>query len=155
MSSTSGNLESVIMTPVPADNSASDPWLAIGLDLTLVPTAEGGRSAPVRFDTPLGYRPNWGLPGMTGTGQTGAPVLCCSATVLTPGGNARAVIIPLADAHLVEWRLLGQGDKLRMFQGPRVCGHATVRWAENTHRPVPPSDQARFRAWTQSSDDLP
>ena len=106
------------MTPVPADDSASDPWLAIGLDLTLVPTAEGGRSAPVRFDTPLGYRPNWGLPGMTGTGQTGAPVLCCSATVLTPGDNARAVIIPLADAHLVEWRLLGQGDKLRMFEGP-------------------------------------
>jgi hypothetical protein len=89
-------------------------------------------------DTPLGYRPNWGLPGMTGTGQTGAPVLCSSASVLAPGGSAHAVIIPLTGAHLVQWRLLGQGDKLRMFEGPRVCGHATVRWAENTVRPVPP-----------------
>ena len=138
-----------------ADDSPSDPWLAIGLDLTLVPTAEGGRSGPIRFDTPLGYRPNWGLPGMTGADQTGGPVLCSSATVLAPGASARAVIIPLTDAHLVEWRLLDRGDKLRMFEGPRVCGHATVRWAENASRPVPLTDQARFRAWTNSSDDRP
>ncbi len=94
---------------VSADNSPSDSWLAIGLDLTLVSTAEGGR----------------------------------------------AVIIPLTDAHMMEWRLLGRGDKLRMFEGPRLCGYATVRWAENTSLPVPVTDQARFRASAGSSDDLP
>lgn len=141
--------------PVSADNSPSDSWLAIGLDLTLVPAAEGGRSGPVSLETPLGYRPNWGLPGMTGTDQTGAPVLCSSTNPLAPGDSARVVIIPLTDAHMVEWRLLGWGDKLRMFEGPRVCGYATVRWAENTSLPVPVTDQARFRAWASSSDDLP
>jgi hypothetical protein len=143
------------MNPAPADDSVGDPWLAIGLDLMLVPTEKGGRSTAIRFDAPFGYRPNWGLPGMTGTDQTGAPVLCCSASVLAPGESARAVIIPLTDASLVEWQLLGQGDELRMFEGARVCGHATVRWAENTRRPVSPSDQARFCTWTRSSDDLP
>ncbi len=77
-----------------AHDSPGDSWLAIGLDLTLLPTTEGGRSAAIRFETPLGYRPNWGLPGMTGTDQTGAPVLCSSASPLAPGDSARAVIIP-------------------------------------------------------------
>jgi hypothetical protein len=79
---------------VPADDNPSEHWLAIGLDLTLVPTAQGGRRTPVLFAEPLRYRPNWGLPGMTGTDQTGAPVLCSSASPLAPGDSARAVIIP-------------------------------------------------------------
>jgi hypothetical protein len=140
---------------VPADDSPGGPWLAVGLDLTLVTTAHGGRCAPVRLDTPLGYRPNWGLPGMTGTDQTGAPVLCSCASVVAPGASARVVIIPLTGAHLAQWRLLGQGDMLRMFEGPRVCGHGIVRWTENTRRPVPPADQARFCGWTNSGDDRP
>ena len=75
---------------------------------------------PVSLDMPLGYRPNWGLPGMTGIDQTGAPILCCSGSRLSPGNSARAVVIPLTDAHMVEWRLLDQGDQLRMFEGPRA-----------------------------------
>jgi hypothetical protein len=141
--------------PVSSGDGSSDSRLAIGLDLTLVPTAQGGRSAPVRFDTPLGYRPNWELPGRTGTDQSGAPILFSSARLLAPGDSARAVAVPLTDAHMAEWRLLSRGDKLRMFEGPRVCGYATVRWAENTSLPVPVTDQARFRAWTNSSDDRP
>jgi hypothetical protein len=140
---------------VSADDSPGEPWLAIGLDLTLVPTAEGSRSSPVHLDRPLGYRPNWGLPGMTGADQAGAPVLCSSASLLVPGGSARIVVIPLADALMVEWQLLDQGDKLRMYEGPRVCGDATVRWVENTSRPVPAIDDARFRTWASSSDDRP
>ena len=139
--------------PMAADDS--EPWLAIGLDLTLVSTGQGGRSTPIRFTAPLGYRPNWGLPGMTGTTQTGAPVLCSSASELAPGGTARAVIIPLTGTHLTEWRLPDPGDTLRMFEGPRICGHATVRWAATTHRPLPSADQARFCAWTTSGDDRP
>jgi hypothetical protein len=140
---------------VSANGSPGPQWLAIGLDLTLVPTAEGGRQTPVLFSEPIRYRPNWGLPGMTGTDQTGAPVLCSSAHTLAPGDSARAVIIPLTDAHMTEWRLLNEGDALRMFEGPRICGHAVVRWSENTSRPIPATDKNRFSAWANSSDDRP
>jgi hypothetical protein len=140
---------------VAADGTPGEPWLAIGLDLTLVPTGQGGRSTAIHFTAPLSYRPNWGLPGMTGTHQTGAPVLCSSASELAPGGTARVVIIPLTGAHLTEWRLLNPGDTLRMFEGPGVCGHATIQWTENTHRPLPAADQARFCSWTTSGDDHP
>jgi len=140
---------------VPADDNPGVHWLAIGLNLTLVPTAEGGRQTPVLLTEPLLYRPNWGLPGMSGTGQSGAPVLCSSAGMLGPGDSARAVIVPLTDAHMTEWRLLNEGDRLRMFEGPRVCGHAVVCWSDNTSLPIPSSDKDRFRAWTNSSDDRP
>jgi hypothetical protein len=138
-----------------ADDNPGENWLAIGLDLTLVPTAGGGRRTALALSEPFRYRPNWGLPGMTGTEQTGAPVLCSAASSLEPGDSARAVIVPLTDYHLVEWRLLNRGDKLRMFEGPRVCGHATVRWTETTRRPVPAADAARFRTWTESGGERP
>lgn len=130
-------------------------WLAIGLDLTAVPAAEGSRQTPLLVTEPLRYRANWGLPGMTGTGQTGAPLLCSSAFTLAPGDSARAVIIPLTDAHMSEWHQLGQGDRLRLFKGPRVCGHAVVRWSESTSLPIPSTDTDRFSTWANSSDDLP
>jgi hypothetical protein len=141
-----------------ADLTADNPgqqWLAIGLDLTAVPTAEGSSQTPLLVTESLRYRANWGLPGMTGTGQTGAPLLCSSAWTLAPGDSARAVVLPLTDAHLSEWRLLGQGDRLRLFEGPRACGHAVVRWSESTSLPVPSTDTDRFNIWANSSDDLP
>jgi Bacterial PH domain len=141
-----------------ADLTAGNPgeqWLAIGLDLTAVPTAEGSRQTPLLATEPLRYRANWGLPGMTGAARTGAPLLCSSAWTLAPGDSARAVIIPLTDAHMGEWHLLGQGDRLRLFEGPRVCGHAVVRWSEGTSLPVSSTDTDRFSTWANSSDDLP
>jgi hypothetical protein len=56
-----------------ADLTAVNPgeqWLAIGLDLTAVPAAEGSRQTPLLVTESLRYRANWGLPGMTGTDQT-------------------------------------------------------------------------------------
>ena len=141
-----------------ADLTADNPgkqWLAIGLDLTAVPAAEGSPQTPLLVTEPLRYRADWGLPGMTGTGQTGAPLLCSSTFTLAPGDSARAVIIPLTDEHMSEWHLLGQGDRLRLFEGPRVCGHAVVRWSESTSLPVPSTDTDRFSIWANSSDDLP
>jgi hypothetical protein len=136
-----------------ADNPGH-PGLAIGLDLTAVP-AEGSSQTPLLVIESLRYRANWGLPGMTGTGQTGAPLLCSSAWTLAPGDSARAVVLPLTDAHLSEWGLLGQGDRLRLFEGPRVCGHAVVRWSESISLPVPSTDTDRFSIWANSSDDRP
>ena len=141
-----------------ADLTAVNPgeqWLAIGLDLTAVSAAEGSRQTPLLVTEQFRYRASWGLPGMTGAGQTGAPLLCSSAFTLAPGDSARAVIIPLTDAHMSEWHLLGQGDRLRLFAGPRVCGHAVVRWSESTSLPVPSTDTDRFSTWANSSDDLP
>jgi hypothetical protein len=141
-----------------ADLTAVNPgeqWLAIGLDLTVVPTAEGSRQTPLLVTEPLRYRANWGLPGMTGTDQTGAPLVCSSAGTLAPGDSARAVIIPLTDEHMSEWHLLDEGSRLRLFEGPRVCGHAVVRWSESTSLPVPSTDIDRFSTWANSSDDLP
>jgi hypothetical protein len=50
-----------------ADLTAVNPgeqWLAIGLDLTVVPTAEGSRQTPLLVTEQLRYRANWGLPGI-------------------------------------------------------------------------------------------
>lgn len=132
-----------------------DPWLALGLDLRLTTTAKGGRQTPVLLDEPFRYRPNWGLPGMTGRDQTGGPVLCSSARQIAPGGTARIVIIPLADESLPLWRQVREGDELRLFEGPRICGLATVIWTAPTRRPVPAADEARFRSWAASGGQPP
>jgi hypothetical protein len=141
-----------------ADLTADHPgrqWLAIGLDLTAVPAPEGSHQTPLLVTAPLRRRANWGLPGMTGTDQAEAPLLSSSAATLRPSDSARAVIIPLTDAHMSQWRRLGQGDQLRLFDGSQVCGHAVVRWSEDTSLPVPSTDTDRFAAWAFSSDDRP
>jgi hypothetical protein len=135
--------------------AAGEPWLAIGLDLQLSTTSEGGRQTPVLFKEPLRYRPNWGLPAMTGQDQAGAPVLCSSASQVAPGAAARIVVIPLASHSLPLWRQVHDGDELRMFEGPRICGHATVLWTASTQRPLPAADQARFQAWVTSGQQRP
>jgi hypothetical protein len=68
---------------------------------------------------------------MVATDQTGAPVLCSSASTLAPGESARIVVIPLTKAHLVDWRLLDPGDKLRIFEGPRL---SRLRQADRPRR---------------------
>jgi hypothetical protein len=92
---------------------------------------------------------------MTGQGQAGAPVLCSSASQVAPGAAARIVIIPLAGHSLPLWRKVHDGDELRMFEGPRICGHATVLWTASTQRPLPAADQARFQAWVTSGQQRP
>jgi hypothetical protein len=148
----------VMLGHVAADrehDAKDEPWLAVGVDLRLIPTAEGGRRTPVLLDEPLRYRPNWGLAGMTGLDQVGGPVLCSSAAQVAPGESARVVIIPLAEQSLPLWRQVHDGDELRMFEGPRVCGLARVQWTEKTRRPVPEADHARYRAWAASDGRWP
>ena len=50
-----------------AHDGLGEAWIAIGLDLTLVSAAEGRRRTALLLSERLSYRPNWGLPGMTGT----------------------------------------------------------------------------------------
>lgn len=131
------------------------PWLALGIELRLTTTEEGGRSKPLGVDDnyrSLQYRPNWGLPGMTGTEQVGAPVLCFGNFPLALGDRTRAVIIPLVDLSLELWRAVQVGDDLRMFEGPRICGEACVIWTTSTTRPVDQADETRFCAWARGGD---
>jgi hypothetical protein len=130
----------------------SIPWLALGIDLRLTTTEEGGRRTPIGMDadyTRFAYRPNWGLPGMTGREQVGAPVVCFGKFPLHPGDRTRAAIVPLVDLSLDLWHALSVGDELRMFEGSRICGHASVGWITATIRPLPDEDEQRFCSWAQ------
>ena len=128
-----------------------EPWLAFGIMSRLKLTAEGGRRTPIPR-TRYTYRPDWGLPGMEGTEQVGAPVLWMGKEALVPGATARAVIVPLAPGSLNLWRLVKVGEELRMFEGARVCGTARVDWSEATERPLPPDDESRFVEWCELQD---
>lgn len=130
----------------------SKSWLAIGLDLTSVPSARGSRQTALLVTEQLRCRAEWSLPGANGTVQAGAPLLCCPVPTLVPGASARAVIIPLTDAHMSEWRLLGEGDQLRLVEGLEVRCRAVVRWSETTTIPVPLHDIDRYSRWSRSSD---
>jgi hypothetical protein len=130
-----------------AGRTVGDPWLALGLDLRLLTSGEGGRRSSLLLDAPFRYRANWGLAGMPDLEQVGAPVFCSSVATLPPGGRARVVIVPMVDQSLRLWRGVRAGDAIRLFEGARVCGLATVVWVADTWRPVPARDEARFCDW--------
>jgi hypothetical protein len=111
--------------------------LALGLDLQVVATSQGGRAGPIDGAEAFSYRPNWQLPGMTGTEQVGAPVACFSQAGVSPGDRVRAVITPLYLETLPLWRALVPGDELRMFEGHRICGIASLLWTSETKWPLP------------------
>ena len=81
---------------------------------------------------------------MAETDQAGAPVLCFGNFPVALGATTRAVIVPLAPASMPLWREVRRDDKLRMYEGSRVCGIANVQWSAATRRLVPDEDQARF-----------
>jgi hypothetical protein len=141
---------------MPAEDETLDDCLVIGITLRFLTTEEGGRSMPLGMPsgeyTKFQYRPNWGLPGMVGTDQVGAPVLWFGHFPVALGDTVRAVILPFAPGSLRLFRAVRPGDELRMFEGSRVCGRGTVEWVRGTHRPVQDSDQDRFVGWVEGGD---
>ena len=137
-------------------DDARDDWLVFGVSLRLLTSDEGGRSKPLGVpDTKYvryHYRPNWGLPEMTGTDQAGAPVRWLQRFPVNLGETVRAVILPLVPGSLHLWRQVEPGDSLRMFEGPRVCGQAVVEWVRPTVRPVPDEEADRFVAWAEGGE---
>lgn len=127
-----------------------DPFetLAIGLELKLVPTAEGGRQTPLlggsEASSRFTYRPNWGLPGWANGEQTAAPVLGFSRSDIRPGDAVRAVAVPLFPAEMPAWRAVAVGDTLRMYEGSRICGRGLITWLAPTTWPMPVEEQERF-----------
>ncbi|MEW1823813.1 hypothetical protein AB0323_23915 [Arthrobacter sp. NPDC080031] len=135
---------------------SSTSTLAIGIDLHFVSTADGGRSRVLlggnapdhRFE----YRPNWGLPGWADGEQSGGPVLGFSHTNISPGEDVRAILVPVFIENTSEWRDVRVGDKLRMYEGARICGRAIIRWIEPTTWPMGNEDQGRFTEWLIAED---
>ena len=124
--------------------------LALGVDLTLTETAEGGRRASLAggnaAENSFRYRPNWGLPGRSAGEQTAGPVFGFSSHDIAPGADVRAVLVGLF-IDQAPWASVRVGDVLRMYEGLKVCGLATVRWTEPC-KWHPASDQAaKWSAW--------
>lgn len=121
---------------------------ALGIELFLVATDDGGRRTGLLGghgpEHRLTYRPNWGLPGWADGAQTGAPVLAFDRVDMQPGETVHAVIVPMLPSHVPAWSHIAPGDALRMYEGSRVCGRATVRWIEPTTWPVSDVDQERL-----------
>lgn len=125
--------------------------LAIGIELRLVPTAEGDRQTPLlggcEPENRFTYRPNWGLPGWSDGEQTAGPVLGFSSTDIHPGDAARAVVVPLFAEQVPKWREISAGDTLRMYEGSRVCGHGSVVWVTPATWRMPEDEEDRFVRW--------
>lgn len=68
--------------------------LAIGIDLALVPTAEGGRETPLLGDHEAGqrftYRANWSPPGWSDASATSCPAGASTSLTSVARGRERA-----------------------------------------------------------------
>ena len=126
------------------------PAIAVGIDLDLTPTPQGGRATPLLNlpDRRWTYRPNWGLPSMIPPDQSGAPVLAFSRDEILPGESAYAVIATVFPGMVDQWNLeVEPGVVLPMYEGTRVCGHGTVVWRTNVTLPLSEADERRFLTW--------
>jgi len=124
---------------------------AIGVDLDLTPTAEGGRQTALlggyAQENRFVYRPNWGLPGWADGEQTAGPVLGFSRANIQPGERTRAILVPLFPEHAPGWLDVRANDELRMYEGSRICGRGIVRWIEPATWPMPDCERDRLIGW--------
>jgi hypothetical protein len=109
--------------------------LALGIELHLSTTGDGGRATSVTKGLSEAHRFKY---------RPGAPVLAFSRSEVVPGHTVHAVIVPLAADKVPDWFKLAPGDLLRLYEGPRICGHATVTWVEASTWPMPSEAQDRF-----------
>lgn len=72
-------------------------WVAV--NLTLRRTDEGGRASAIIGEPEGSYRPNWSMDSPDPQAQTGAPVFVIHPARVSPGGAARAVLLPLHPPH--------------------------------------------------------
>ena len=133
--------------------SDPDAHIALGIELQLIPTEQGGRATPIgplRRDGPQ-YRPNWGFEALGDPpAQTGAPVVSWEKSLVNPGDRMRAVIVAMYPEY---WGTVSAGAALSMYEGRRECGRATVVWRAPTDWPVSVEDYARFDRWSSTGVD--
>jgi hypothetical protein len=132
------------------------PTIALGIDLQVTRTEEGGRKELLdgSFTTKdIQYRPNWGFAGLDHPQeQTGAPVFAWSQDRIAPGDHVRAVIVPMYPQH---WEGVDLGAQLTMYEGHRICGLATVVRRFVTRFPIPDVDIQGFQTWTKEAPTSP
>ena len=87
--------------------------------ITLVPTAEGGRSLPWL----QGCRPDWLLAETLADGLGGAEVFLEGTAVLDFGQSVDARVLPRVPDF---WRPLIVGETLGIYEGPRGVANAVV-----------------------------
>ncbi|MCD4851433.1 hypothetical protein LN996_11480 [Arthrobacter sp. AK01] len=125
--------------------------LALGVDLHLATTADGGRRTPLlggyAAENRFKYRPNWGLPGWPDGEQTAAPVLGFSRKDIQPGETVGAVLVPLFPDRVPAWRDVQPGDELRMYEGSQICARGIIVWVEPTTWFTTDDDRDRFTEW--------
>ena len=85
--------------------------------------------------------------------QAGAPVLGFEQEWIVPGDTARAVVVALFPEAVPGWALVEPGERLPMYEGPRVCGHASVLWQRRTELPLPAEDEERFLLWLREGSE--
>ena len=124
---------------------------ALGIELHLVPTAEGGRLTPLLGGCEPGnrftYRPNWGLPEWVDGEQTAAPVLGFSRSDIQPGDDVRAIIVPLFPVEVPAWQDVAVDHVLRMYEGSRICGRGVVVWVEPATWHMPKDEEEQLARW--------
>ena len=89
--------------------------------LRLVTTEAGGLTQGVRDD----YRPNWGV-GERLSGDAlmaGAPITIEDADVIRPGDTGLVRLHPM---YWDAWEEVRPGQRITMFEGPRIIGVAEV-----------------------------
>lgn len=149
-----------VTTPVVLVGPSFDRAPAVrSVTLTLTATAHGGRhkavgvgGEPYKLSS---YRPNWGLPCMTGTEQTGALVLTLGHVPFAPGETDRAVIVPFAPGSLAVWQKVRPGDQLRAFEGARIVGTASVEWVAPRNQRPSEEQVTRFTASAEGRHGTP
>ncbi|GAA1015965.1 hypothetical protein Aple_011140 [Acrocarpospora pleiomorpha] len=118
--------------------------LVVGVQLRLFTTEEGGRKSGVSGE-PYSYRPNWDVAGRKDPlSQTGAPVLCLDRLWLHPGESTRAVLVPLSPEA---WHAVGEGDRIYLYEGPRLCGDAVVTIIRPAFLPLSDDEENSWRDW--------
>lgn len=80
--------------------------------------------------------------------QSGAPVLAFSRDHVLPGECVHAVIATVFPELVAHWDLeVEPGVVLPMYEGARVCGHATVIWRTDIMLPLDEREEQRFLGW--------
>ena len=127
---------------------ASRKVIAIGIDLYLRTTSEGGRAGWLAGGA-SGYRPDWRLQEMAEREVAGIAALHLPRGQVELGDSVRAVILSISPRSFLRWLGVREGDELSMMEGARVCGDATVLWIARGSGAWP---DARYLAWIESTD---
>jgi len=128
----------------------------LGLTLRLATPQEGGRSTPLGpfGPNPWVYRPDWGFEGLNHPREMcGAPVMFFERDLVPVGATQRAVIWNFGSRD--KWDTVQPRSELFMYEGPHLCGRASVEWKEEVQPQLSDEQMDRFRQWAVTGELSP